>query len=300
VKKRTRREFLKTTAGLIAGTTVASVVNVEASDKNYTKDDSYSMLYDSTLCVGCKACVSACKKTNGMPPVKGDFDIEGLWDAPKDLDSKTRTIIKLYKENEDNWTYVKQQCMHCAKPSCVSACPVKAMKQDENGVTYYNPEVCIGCRYCQVACPFNIPKFEWEKTFPKIVKCDMCKYTSLKSKGEPACTDVCPAKAVIFGKRKELLAIAKRRLKENPDKYVNHIYGEQEAGGTNVLYLASAQFEKLGFPKLDNASPATFTENIQHTVYKGFVAPVALYATLFFVAVKNREKREKDNERGDK
>jgi Fe-S-cluster-containing dehydrogenase component len=300
VKKRTRREFLKTTAGLIAGTTVASVVNVEASEKNYTKDDAYSMLYDATLCVGCKACVSACKKTNGLPPVKGDFDKDGLWDAPKDLDSKTRTIIKLYKENEDNWSYVKQQCMHCAKPSCVSACPVKAMKQDENGVTYYNPEVCIGCRYCQVACPFNIPKFEWEKTFPKIVKCDMCKFTSLKSKGEPACTEVCPAKAVIFGKRKELLAIAKRRIKENPDNYINHIYGEHEAGGTNVIYLAAAQFEKLGFPKLDNESPATFTENIQHTVYKGFVAPVALYATLFFVAVKNREKREKDNERGDK
>lgn len=300
MKKRTRREFLKTTAGLIAGTTVASVVNVEASEKNYTKDDAYSMLYDATLCVGCKACVSACKKTNGLPPVKGDFDKDGLWDAPKDLDSKTRTIIKLYKENEDNWSYVKQQCMHCAKPSCVSACPVKAMKQDENGVTYYNPEVCIGCRYCQVACPFNIPKFEWEKTFPKIVKCDMCKFTSLKSKGEPACTEVCPAKAVIFGKRKELLAIAKRRIKENPDNYINHIYGEHEAGGTNVIYLAAAQFEKLGFPKLDNESPATFTENIQHTVYKGFVAPVALYATLFFVAVKNREKREKDNERGDK
>jgi hypothetical protein len=111
---------------------------------------------------------------------------------------------------------------------------------------------------------------------------------------------VCPAKAVIFGKRKELLAIAKRRIKENPDNYINHIYGEHEAGGTNVIYLAAAQFEKLGFPKLDNESPATFTENIQHTVYKGFVAPVALYATLFFVAVKNREKREKDNERGDK
>ncbi|UOD35428.1 hydrogenase 2 operon protein HybA [Deferribacteraceae bacterium V6Fe1] len=299
MKKKSRREFLKTTAGLIAGTTVASVVNVEASEKNYTKDDAYSMLYDATLCVGCKACVSACKKTNGLPPVKGDFDKDGLWDAPKDLDSKTRTIIKLYKENEDNWSYVKQQCMHCAKPSCVSACPVKAMKQDENGVTFYNPDVCIGCRYCQVACPFNIPKFEWEKTFPKIVKCDMCKFTSLKSKGEPACTEVCPAKAVIFGKRKELLAIAKRRIKENPDNYINHIYGEHEAGGTNVIYLAAAQFEKLGFPKLDNESPATFTENIQHTVYKGFVAPVALYATLFFVAVKNREKREKDNERGD-
>ncbi|MGA1847619.1 hydrogenase 2 operon protein HybA [Deferribacter abyssi] len=300
MKRKTRREFLKSSFSFMASACVSGVATAEASEESYVKDEAYAMFYDATACVGCKACVAACKRVNGLPAKKADFDPDGKWDAPVDLDSKTRTIIKLYKENNNIWSYIKHQCMHCAKPSCVSACPVGAMRQDETGIVHYNENICIGCRYCQVACPFNIPKFEWEKAFPKIVKCDMCKFTNLEKKGEPACTEVCPVNAVVFGRRKNLLNEAKRRLKENPDKYINHIYGELEAGGTNVIYLASVPFEKLGFPKLDNKSPAAFTEKIQHTVYKGFIAPIALYATLCLIALRNRRKNEQHDDKEEK
>jgi formate hydrogenlyase subunit 6/NADH:ubiquinone oxidoreductase subunit I len=178
--------------------------------------------------------------------------------------------------------------MHCQKPSCVSVCPVAAMTRDpETGIVDYQKNTCIGCRYCQVACAFNIPKFQWDKANPQIVKCDLCKNTNLKTKGITACAEVCPADAIHFGKRGDLLEEAKKRLRENPGKYLNHIYGEKEVGGANHLYLASMQYNKLGLPTLKDEAPAEFSEKIQHTIYKGFIAPIALYGTLCFVAIKN-------------
>ena len=130
------------------------------------------MLYDATMCVGCKACMTACKRVNGdfgnLSYERASFDPDGLWDAPQDLSGSTRTLIKLYKENDKNWSYVKYSCMHCQKPSCVSVCPVSAMTKDkQTGVVDYNKDTCIGCRYCQIGCSFNIPKFQWEKTSPR-------------------------------------------------------------------------------------------------------------------------------------
>jgi ferredoxin len=155
------------------------------------------------------------------------------------------------------------------------------------GIVSYNKDTCIGCRYCQVACAFNIPKFQWEKAAPQIVKCDLCKFTNLLKKGITACAETCPVGAIMYGKRKELLAEAKKRIQDNPGKYRNHIYGENEVGGANHLYLSAMQFNKLGLPTLKNEAPAEFSEKIQHTIYKGFIAPVALYGTLCFVAIKN-------------
>ena len=253
------------------------------------------MLYDATKCVGCKACMSACKRVNGdygaLSYEQAKFDPDKLWDAPKDLSGSTRTLIKLVKESPKEWSYVKYSCMHCQKPSCVSVCPVAAMTKDkQTGIVDYNKNTCIGCRYCQVACAFNIPKFQWEKAIPQIVKCDLCKNTNLKQKGISACAEVCPTGAIMFGKRKELLAEAKKRLSDQPKRYINHIYGEHELGGTNHLYLAGMQFKKLGLPELKSEAPAEFSEKIQHTIYKGFIAPVALYSTLCFIAVRNMKK----------
>jgi Fe-S-cluster-containing dehydrogenase component len=183
--------------------------------------------------------------------------------------------------------------MHCQKPACVSVCPVTAMTKDPaTGIVDYNKDTCIGCRYCQVACAFNIPKFQWDRTLPQIVKCDLCRSTNLKEKGVPACAEVCPAGAIQFGKRGELLAEAHRRLQAFPRKYVPKIFGETEVGGTNHLYLAAHSYEKLGFPAVPNESPAALSETIQHTIYKGFIAPVGLYALLCFVALKNRNKQQ--------
>ncbi|MFA7404069.1 MAG: hydrogenase 2 operon protein HybA [Pelobacteraceae bacterium] len=289
--KTSRRQFFKlvgaTGAALLTGCGAAS-----ASEVHQVNNETIGMLYDATRCVGCKACMAACKRVNSdsgsLSYEQAAFDSDGLWDAPNDLSGSTRTLIKLFKESDKKWSYVKYSCMHCQKPSCVSVCPVSAMTRDKvTGTVDYNKNTCIGCRYCQVACAFNIPKFQWEKAIPQIVKCDMCKSTNLAKKGITACAETCPVGAITFGKRKDLLAEAKKRLQENPSRYQQHIYGEHEVGGTNHLYLAAMEFNKLGLPALKSEAPAEFSEKIQHTIYKGFIAPVALYSTLCFIAVKN-------------
>ena len=302
MQKKSRREFFKligaTGAGLLAGTSAA-----RGSEGLRVNNDEVGMLYDATKCVGCKACMSACKRVNGdygsLSYEKAKFDSDGLWDAPTDLSGSTRTLIKLFKD-ADRWSYVKYSCMHCQKPSCVSVCPVSAMTKDKvSGVIDYNKNTCIGCRYCQVACAYNIPKFQLDKSIPQIVKCDLCKNTNLREKGISACAEVCPAGAIKFGKRKDLLEEAKTRLQENPDKYIAHIYGEHEGGGTNHLYLASMPFNKLGLPDIKPEAPAEFSEKIQHTIYKGFIAPVALYSTLCFIAVKNMKNNDDNGKKSD-
>ncbi len=288
---KSRRNFIKSAALATATATIGATTNSNAREKVEPKDTWYGMLYDSTRCVGCKACMSACKEANGLPP---ELDKDKIHDAPLDLSVYTRNIIKLYKEG-DKHAYIKRQCMHCVDPSCVSVCPVGAMKKDpETGVVYVD-DSCLGCRYCQMACPFDIPKFEWNAAIPKrISKCDMCWYTNLKEGKQPACCEVCPNEAIIFGKRNELLEEAKNRIKENPKRYVPRVYGESEVGGTGVLYLAGIDFEKLGLPKLPMIAPPQVSEGVQHTVYKGFIAPVALFGTVLALNVRNRKKREKE------
>jgi len=291
--KHTRRSFFRTAgaagAGLAAAATPAAATTPTVAD-----NAQLGMLYDATKCVGCKACMAACKRVNAGPGAlsfeQASFDQDALWDAPADLSGKTRTLIKLYREG-NAWSYIKRSCMHCQIPSCVSACPVKAMTKDPaTGIVDYSKDTCIGCRYCQIACAFNIPKFQWEKSIPQIVKCDMCHGTNLQEKGTTACAEACPTGAIRFGQRADLLADACLRLERHPDKYVPHIYGEHEIGGTNHLFLAGQPFGKLGLPTLPAEAPATFSERIQHTIYKGFIAPVALYFTLCLVAVRNARK----------
>lgn len=250
------------------------------------------MLYDATRCVGCKACMAACKRVNAGPGAlayeTAKFDQDGLWDAPEDLSGNTRTIIKLARPQANRWSYVKHSCMHCQKPSCVSVCPVSAMTKDPvTGVVDYRKSTCIGCRYCQIACPFNIPKFQWDRSIPQIVKCDFCRSTNLKEKGVPACVETCPVGAISFGSRSDLLHEARARLQEHPARYVPHIYGEHEAGGTNYLFLAGLPFDQLGLPTLPAQAPAELSEKIQHTIYKGCLAPVILFGALCFFTARN-------------
>lgn len=297
--KQSRRSFFKT-AGAAGASLAASTATAKASSHAATvNNEEVAMLYDATKCVGCKACMSACKRANtafgALGYEQASFDEDGIWDAPGDLSGSTRTIIKLYQEG-DKLSYVKHSCMHCQKPSCVSACPVKAMVKDpETGIVDYNKDTCIGCRYCQIACAFNIPKFQWDRSVPQIVKCDMCASTNMAKKGITACAAACPTGAIRFGKRGELLEDARGRIADHPDRYLDHIYGEHEAGGTNHLYLSAQPFVKLGLPILDGVAPAEVSERIQHTIYKGFIAPVALYAGLCFVAIRNRRKNENGN-----
>jgi len=308
-----RRDFLKVaTAGSLM--LAANAHPALAREPKARIKDAVGMLYDSTVCVGCKACVSACKQYNETPTSFSSTD--ELWDNPLDNDAKTYNIIKLYKEGsgavkdreKDGHAYVKRQCMHCVDPACVSACPVSALKKSQtDGVVSYDKNACIGCRYCQVACPYNIPKFEFEKAFPMIRKCQLCSHR-LEKGDIPACCQFCPTGACIFGKVEDLLAEAKKRLAYKPGElkkypverisggpvaervvtpYVQNVYGEKDGGGTQVLYLAGVPFEKLGMPALEETSDAKRSETIQHTIYKGMIAPILFLGGLVYVVHKN-------------
>jgi Fe-S-cluster-containing dehydrogenase component len=282
-----RRDFIKGVAGggllLLGGTGEAL-----AREHKTLGDQALGLLYDSTKCIGCKACVAGCKQANDRPPEHTSPD--GLWDDPIDLSADTWNIIKMHREGDKFW-FIKRQCMHCVDPACVSACPVGALqKQPDTGIVTYNKGACIGCRYCQVACPFLIPKFEWNKPFPVIAKCNLCLTSRLEKGGEPGCTTACPTGAVIFGKTRDLLAEARGRIKGEPGRYVDHIYGETEAGGTQVLYLSAIPFETLGLPALGPDSPAAFSEGIQHGIYKYMAAPVVVFGALSYLTWRNLRK----------
>lgn len=289
----TRRAALK---GLLtAGTIATGTRRVHAAlPPKLPADDAVGLLYDSTRCIGCRACVAACRKANGLTPEP--TRLNGVaYDAPNDLDAHTKTIIRLYDTGTAHG-YVKNQCMHCVDPACVSVCMFSALHKIAGGIVAYDPESCIGCRYCEVACPFNVPKFEWASATPKIVKCELCRHR-LTAGQEPACTEVCPRQAVIFGKRADLLREARARIAASPDRYVPTVYGEHEAGGTQVLYLSGVSFAALGMPALGDQAIPYFTENLQHAIYQGFIAPTVLYGALAIVMFRNRSaKQDTDKE----
>jgi Fe-S-cluster-containing dehydrogenase component len=280
-----RRTALKVA---LAGAASAFASPAAASTPVAFPADAVGLLYDSTRCIGCKACVAACRDANGLEP-----DTAGagaLYHAPVDLSANAKTVIKLYSEGGKQ-AFMKAQCMHCADPACASACMLGAFKKREFGIVTYNAAYCIGCRYCEVACPYGVPKFEWSKAAPKMVKCELCAHRLAQGK-QPACTEVCPRQAVIFGKREDLLGIARQRMADYPANYVKKIYGETDGGGTQCLYLSGVPFEKLGLPALGETSTPSLQRTIQHSIYKGFAAPVALYGLLGAVMLRNRKKGE--------
>lgn len=213
-----------------------------------------AILYDATQCVGCLQCEGACAEKNKLP--YGD-----AVSKEKKTSAHKYTFVAVKGEEK----FMRRMCMHCNDPSCVSACPVGALKKTKDGPVVYEEEKCMGCRYCMIACPFGIPKYEWSKVLPKIQKCIMC--SDRVAAGKPtACAEACPTGATTFGDRDALLAEAKRRIQENPGSYVKHIYGENEVGGTSVLMLSSVPFEEFGLPANVSLKPLpTLTSNvIQH------------------------------------
>jgi len=307
-----RRSILK---GAVAGSAAVAATAVagkaEAREHKESSPDSVGMLYDSTLCIGCRACVTKCKEANGLPYTRS---ADGIHDVPGDLDSSTKNIIKVLATDKrgQGYTFMKQQCMHCVDPSCVSACMMGALHREGEGtrhhegekpgtgIVLYDKNTCVGCRYCQIACPYNVPKFEWTKALPLIVKCELCRHRGEEKKGgaravaDPACCEVCPREAVIYGKRTELLEIARARMAKDPKRYEPKIYGEKDGGGTQVLYLSAAgvPFEQLGLPALGEESPAHFSEKVSHAPYLYGITPVALYAAAAFVIRRNKKKEE--------
>jgi Fe-S-cluster-containing dehydrogenase component len=282
-----RRTALK---GLAVAGSVAVAGRARAAERMRpaAPPDAVGLLYDTTRCIGCKACVAACAEANDLEPDDAYWP-GGLYQAPLDLNERTKNVIKLFKgDDETSASFMKAQCMHCLDPACATACMLGAFKKRELGIVTWDGDFCIGCRYCQIACPFGVPKFEWSKALPRMVKCELCNHRIAQG-GIPACVEVCPREAVIYGTRVALLAEAKRRLAEFPDRYVPHVYGETEGGGTQCLYLSHVPFEKLGLPTLTETPTAEPVRSLQHTIYRGFAAPLALYGALAVVMIRNRK-----------
>lgn len=277
-----RREFLKTLA--VASGTIAGVSSLKASEKVGLNPDRFGVLTDLTYCIGCRRCEWACNEANGMPNQPLDtFSDTSVFDEYRRPTEKQYTVVNSFPEKglTGGPLNVKVQCMHCEHPPCVSACIVGALKKHPDGPVTYDASACIGCRYCIVVCPFQIPTYEYEKALtPQVRKCTLCFERTIESGELPACAEVCPTEAIIFGKRKDLLDIAHERIRKNPDKYIDHVYGEHEVGGTSWIYLSNQPFNEIGFPELGNKSPAETSESIQHGIFKGFSGPIMLFSLL--------------------
>ena len=195
---------------------------------------SKALLYDATMCIGCKQCEQGCSEQNKLPYNDAI--------AAEERQSDHKYTVVLTKGDR----FMRRLCMNCEDPACASVCPVGALRKTAAGPVIYDEDRCMGCRYCMVACPFGVPKYEWSKVPPKVQKCTMCSKRVLA--GQPtACAEICPTGATKFGERDELVAEAEQRIRDNPNQYVNHIYGLNEVGGTSVLLLSGVAFENFGY-----------------------------------------------------
>ena len=320
-----RRSFLKLAAvNGAAATTAASSGDAEAQALQRPPlpmpEEAVGLLYDSTLCIGCRACQAACKEANGMPPeIPAQYEAwnQGTWDSPVDMSGDTLTVIQVYQHGTmeqkdravDGYAFVKRQCMHCTDASCISVCPVTAMTKDPvTGVVQHHPDRCIGCRYCVLACPFGVPRYEFNDPFGQIQKCELC--SNLPDVDIPACADVCPTGATLFGRTNDLQEEAQRRLALEPGEmyefprgelggdmpsheapaaaYLDDVYGEHLLGGTQCRMLSGVPFDLLGLPEdVPDYSYASITEGIQHTLYRYMIAPMVLLAGLAFFAYRS-------------
>ena len=246
--KLSRRTLLKWTGlsatALILATALSNQAQAIPAEPE-EEDPTVGMLIDLTRCTGCQSCSLACQVANERretvaPPSR----------LSSDAYSYVSSIALTAGDDQSEAIYVKRQCMHCVHPACVSACTVGALQKTATGPVIYDASKCIGCRYCQYACPFGVPTYDWDNALGLIHKCQMCAARQQLGK-VPACIAACPNGALRFGKRHELLAQAHAQIATAPERYINHVYGESEAGGTAVLYLSAVPFESLGFPQLD-------------------------------------------------
>ena len=235
-----RRDLLKT-VGAVAGSTLVPK-GLRAQDTAVAEAESIGILVDTTKCLGCRMCEKAC--VDAHPEAGLEFPAEVDLSVERPTSENQWTVVNRY-ETDEGAVYRKAQCMHCLQPACTSACLTKAMHKTPAGPVAWDVDRCMGCRFCMLSCPFDVPKFEYDSPFPRIQKCTMC-WDRVAEGGVPACVEACPVGALTFGPRSELLDEARERIYHEPDKYVHEVYGEREAGGTGYLYLASVPFEQLG------------------------------------------------------
>jgi len=275
-----RRDVLKLAGAGVGGMLLLPAEATSASGTVHA-EESIAMLYDATKCVGCKSCEAACKAWNELP-----VEME----LPQDLSGNTFTLIKQFQATDSlEEIFRKYQCMHCLDPACATVCPVGALHKLDSGPVVYDAHKCFGCRYCMAACPFGIPRYDWSDAYPVIRKCTFC----VGREGGAACAEVCPTGALIYGKRGELLEIAKARIAKNPGTYAeDRVYGEEEIGGTSVLYLSPVAFDKVGLPQLDTRPLPTRTEWALRIVPGIIVGVGGLMSAIYWITKRRMQVKE--------
>lgn len=296
--KNGRRDFLKTVAAIGTASAVASTSKLSASEK-VLNPNRMGVLVDTTICIGCRHCEWACKEAHGLPA--GDLESyhdRDVFNEYRRPTPESLTVVNEFPNPKNAYIPidVKENCKHCNHPSCMSACIVGAFTKLDNGSVVWDGDKCIGCRYCMVACPFQIPTFEFDKAIqPEIRKCDFC--YERQAQGEiPACVDICPVESMIFAPISDIISLAKKRISRNPERYHPHVYGLEEVGGTSWIYLTSVDSRTLNFVELNkNPVPGT-VESIQHGIFAYFVPPIALYAWLGSIMWISKRKTQKKKE----
>lgn len=244
---------------------------------------SKAVLVDLTKCFGCGACTVACKLWNKKAYDEAHKPTVG---EKAQLCDINWTVVSKHTVNDSSghpvWRFAKKQCLHCNEPACASSCLVGALRKTEDGPVAYHPDLCVGCRYCMVACPFSIPKYEWGRSFPEVSKCQMCS-SRIANNEAPACVSVCSNGVMKFGDREELLNEARARIASNT-MYVKHIYGEKEAGGTAWMYLSDQPFEKLGFnTTVKMESLPAYTWKILNKIPAALVIWTGILSGVYFI-----------------
>jgi Fe-S-cluster-containing dehydrogenase component len=253
-----RRRFLGWLGAAGAGTAVGRSAHAAGNATFAGYPESLGVLFDATRCIGCRKCEEACNKVTELPGPEKPFADLAVLEKKRRTDAKTYTVVNRYENvpGAKGPLYRKIQCNHCLEPACASACFVRAFAKNANGAVTYDESVCVGCRYCMIACPFEIPAYEYDKAFtPRIMKCTFCHPRLVKGQ-LPGCVEICPAEALTFGKRRNLLKIARERIEQFPGRYIDHIYGETEMGGTAWLTLSGVPFRELGMREDLGVTPA--------------------------------------------
>ena len=277
-----RRDFLKAVG--IAGISTLSGKNLQAQSI-LEEDEFMGALIDTTRCIGCRKCEEACAKEHNLPVP--DLN-ENVFDLIRKTSTISWTVVNRFKTDKGD-VFVKRQCMHCNQPACAAACLTKAMVKREEGPVIWRESKCMGCRFCMVSCPFEMPKFEYDSPMPSIQKCSLC-WERLKEGNIPACVEACPVGAIVYGKRRDIIEEAKAQIYKEPGKYIPQIYGEHEVGGTSWLYISAVPLEQLGFRTDLGTTPyPDFTKEFLY----GVPVVLILWPTIL-LAISNATKKEEE------
>ncbi len=297
-----RRDFLKgcLACGMAVATSGISGKNVFAAGSFEGYPDAMGVLVDLTRCVGCRSCEAACNNEQKLPAPDEPFDDMSVFKDKRRTTEKAYTVVNKYQVATKESLYRKIQCNHCTEPACLSSCFVNAYTKTKEGAVIYNAKVCVGCRNCMIACPFNIPAYSYTSPLnPLVKKCIFCYDTRLKEGKPPACVEICPQQVMTFGRRSDLIKLGHDRIQTNPGLYVDKLFGEKAVGGTSWMYLSSVDFDKVGFDGHMQNEP--IISNVKD--FLGFVPMVlsiwpALFTGVHLLATQNKD-HHTDNEGSD-